>query len=243
MHSDQSAPEGHSTITPDLSPAEEARKVIDTETRCHQAEIKEPAFLIAMRCCSDFGTFPNLALDVQTPLSLICQGLLSMEFASAQSDVLFAFETTLFWLWHSVIRQLRALSLAVVRSWWNAWTSYSGFTLQEGDAPSVQERQEHETQPPRPSSIDNSSLVAFASPSDPFSSEKQLKSDLLEGTDYKLVFESTWKLLHQWYGGEPAFVRQWVGGAQPYVEIYALQLIIMRSSDNKEANLFITREV
>ncbi|KAL0051320.1 hypothetical protein WJX82_005625 [Trebouxia sp. C0006] len=162
-------------ITPDLSPAEEARKVIDTETRCHQAEIKEPAFLIAM-------------------------------------------------------------------SWWNAWTSYSGFTLQEGDAPSVQERQEHESQPPRPSSIDNSSLVAFASPSDPFSSEKQLKSDLLEGTDYKLVFESTWKLLHEWYGGEPAFVRQWVGGAQPYVEIYALQLIIMRSSDNKEANLFITRE-
>lgn len=51
-------------ITPDLSPAEEARKVIDTETRCHQAEIKEPAFLIAMRCCSDNGTFPNLALDV-----------------------------------------------------------------------------------------------------------------------------------------------------------------------------------
>ncbi|DBA81599.1 hypothetical protein WJX77_011258 [Trebouxia sp. C0004] len=175
MHSDRSAPEGHSVITPDLSPAEEARKVIDTETRCHQAEIKEPAFLIAM-------------------------------------------------------------------SWWNAWTSYSGFTLQEGDAPSVQERQEHDSQPPRPSSIDNRSLVALPPPCDPFSSEKQLKPDLLEGTDYKLVFESTWKLLHQWYGGEPAFVRQWVGGAQPYVEIYALQLIIMRSSDNKEANLFIKRE-
>ena len=169
-----------------------------------------------------------------------------MEFASAQFDAPFAVKTTLFWLWHSVIRQLRTLNLAVVRSWWNAWTSYSGFTLQEGDAPSVQERQEHDSQPPKPSSIDNNSLVAFASPSDafdPFSSEKQLRSDLLEGTHYKLVFESTWKLLHQWYGGEPAFVRQWVGGAQPYVEIYALQLIIMRSSDNKEANLFITREV
>ncbi len=63
MHSDQSAPDGHSMITPDLSPAKEARKVIDTETRCHQAEIKEPAFLIAMRCFSDFGTFPNLALQ------------------------------------------------------------------------------------------------------------------------------------------------------------------------------------
>ncbi len=187
---------------------------------------------------------PEPCASVQTLPSLTSQGVYqAMTFASAHVDVLFAVETTLFWLWHSVVRQLRALTLAVVRSWWNAWTSYSGFTLQEGDAPSVQERQEHDSQPPRPSSIDNSSLVASASPSDPFSSEKQLKQDLLEGTHYKLVFESTWKLLHQWYGGDPAFVRQWVGGAQPYVEIYALQLIIIRSSDNKEANLFITREV
>ena len=141
------------------------------------------------------------------------------------------------------IRCSREFSLSIVRSWWNAWISYSGFTLQEGDAPSVRERQEHDFQPARPGSINNSSLVALSSPAYPLPAEKQLKPGLLEGTDYKLVSESTWKLLHKWYDGAPAFVRQWVGGAQPYVEVYALQLIIMRSSDSKEADLFITREV
>lgn len=32
-----------------LTPAQEAREVIETETRCHQAPTPEPAFLIAMR--------------------------------------------------------------------------------------------------------------------------------------------------------------------------------------------------
>lgn len=32
-----------------LTPAQEAREVIETETRCYQATTPEPAFLIAMR--------------------------------------------------------------------------------------------------------------------------------------------------------------------------------------------------
>lgn len=36
-----------------LTPAQEAREVIDTETRCHQAATLEPAFLVAMRYLPD----------------------------------------------------------------------------------------------------------------------------------------------------------------------------------------------
>lgn len=36
-----------------LTPAQEAREVIETETRCHQAATLEPAFLVAMRYLPD----------------------------------------------------------------------------------------------------------------------------------------------------------------------------------------------
>ena len=45
-----------------LTPAEEAREVIETETRCHQAATPEPAFLIAMRYCLTFRSFVSFAL-------------------------------------------------------------------------------------------------------------------------------------------------------------------------------------
>ena len=95
--------------------------------------------------------------------------------------------------------------------------------------------------PARPSEIDNSDLVVSEINKD----VKNLKPNLVEGQDYILLYESTWKLLHSWYGGETAFMRQWVGGTNgpAFVEVYMLQLIISRSSDNKEAQLFITREV
>ena len=62
MQSEERAREGHGGDTAAPNPAEEARQVIETETRCHRAETKEPAFLIAMRYTSDLGTFPNIAL-------------------------------------------------------------------------------------------------------------------------------------------------------------------------------------
>ena len=154
------------------------------------------------------------------------------------SNLCNCFELTLSWLWHTILCQSRPFTFAGLRSWWNAWTNYSGFSLRGGDTPVVRQREESEFQPPRPQQIDNNNLVIY-----PGAAEKKLKPGLLEGTDYKLVFESTWKLLHKWYGGETAFVRQWVGDAQPFVEVYALQLTIRRSSDSKEAQLFITREV
>ena len=97
---------------------------------------------------------------------------------------------------------------------------------------------EQEKPPSRPLSINNNCLL-----DPPPSYEKRLKPGLEEGKDYKLVYESTWHLLHGWYGGEPACMRRWVGGTHPWVEVYALQLIIRRSSDQKEAQLFIPREV
>lgn len=97
---------------------------------------------------------------------------------------------------------------------------------------------EHDEPPPRPQQISNTCLLC---PMNTF--EKQLKPGLQEGKDYKLVYESTWHLLHGWYGGEPACMRRWVGGTHPWVEVYALQLIIRRSSDQKESQLFIPREV
>ncbi|KAL3142431.1 hypothetical protein ABBQ38_002762 [Trebouxia sp. C0009 RCD-2024] len=96
---------------------------------------------------------------------------------------------------------------------------------------------EHDEPPPRPQQISNTCLLC---PMNTF--EKQLKPGLQEGKDYKLVYESTWHLLHGWYGGEPACMRRWVGGTHPWVEVYALQLIIRRSSDQKESQLFIPRE-
>lgn len=47
-----------------LTPAQEAREVIETETRCHQAETPEPAFLVAMRCLS---ALPNLRKACAVP--------------------------------------------------------------------------------------------------------------------------------------------------------------------------------
>lgn len=107
--------------------------------------------------------------------------------------------------------------------------------MQQNDTPVVTEPEDRPTRPPP---ISNSCLL------DPVSNfDKRLKPGLQEGKDYKLVYESTWHLLHDWYGGEPACMRRWVGGAQPWVEVYALQLIIRRSSDQKENQLFIPREV
>ncbi len=159
-------------------------------------------------------------------------------FVTRPHNLLDCFSTVFVWLWHTQLFPARALISAGLRSWWNAWTNYSGFTLQQGDTAVVRQREESELQPPRPPAIDNNSLVLYQG-----AQEKKLKPGLVEGTHYKLVFESTWKLLHQWYDGEPAFVRQWVGGTQPFVEVYALQLTIRRSSDSKEGQLFITREV
>ena len=119
--------------------------------------------------------------------------------------------------------------------WWNTWSAYTGFNLQEDGTPIVIEQ---ETSRPRPLQINNNCLLDLQN-----SYEKHLKPGLQEGKDFKLVFESTWHLLHGWYGGEPACMRRWVGGAHPWVEVYALQLIIRRSSDQKESQLFIPREV
>ena len=97
---------------------------------------------------------------------------------------------------------------------------------------------EHSDPSPRPLQINNNCLL------DPYNTfEKRLKPGLQEGKDFKLVFESTWKLLHGWYGGEPACMRRWVGDTHRWVEVYALQLIIRRSSDQKEYQLFLPREV
>ena len=49
MQSGEGAREGHDRAAAIPNPAEEARQVIETETRCHRAETKEPAFLVAMR--------------------------------------------------------------------------------------------------------------------------------------------------------------------------------------------------
>lgn len=50
MHTELTMAEKPDTMTScRLTPGQEAREVIDTETRCHQAPIPEPAFLIAMR--------------------------------------------------------------------------------------------------------------------------------------------------------------------------------------------------
>ena len=135
-------------------------------------------------------------------------------------------------LWHTLLC-LFFKQRGVFR-WWNLWSAHSGFTLQEDGSPAVVDL---EDRPARPAPIDNSCLF------DVSNSEKQLQPGLLEGKDYKLVYESTWHLLHGWYGGEPACMRRWVGGAYPWVEVYALQLIIRRSSDQKESQLFIPREV
>ena len=127
------------------------------------------------------------------------------------------------------------------RSWWDTWKDYSGFTLDHDNAPTIRQRRADEMLPARPSEIDNSGLVVDEINKD----SKNLKPNLVEGRDYILLYESTCKLLQIWYGGETAFMRQWVGGTNDsaFVEVYMLQLIIRRSSDNKEAQLFITREV
>ena len=133
------------------------------------------------------------------------------------------------------------LTIASPRSWWDTWKDYSGFTLDPDNAPTIRQRRADEMLPARPSEIDNSGLVVNEINKD----AKNLKPNLVEGRDYILLYESTWKMLHSWYGGETAFMRQWVGGTNDsaFVEVYMLQLIIRRSSDNKEAQLFITREV
>ena len=106
------------------------------------------------------------------------------------------------------------------------------------DHPVIKEQDDSTEPSARPSEIDNSDLSVSGGISTPV-----LKSNLQEGTHYKIVSESTWNLLHHWYGGGPAFVRQWLDGPKPYVEVYALQLIIKRHSDQKEENLFISRKV
>ena len=123
-------------------------------------------------------------------------------------------------------------------SWWDSWADYTGFHLADGDTPTVRERDESEASPARPPAIDNEPLQKLGG-----FDKTELKSDLQEGKDYKLVCGSTWKLLHSWYGGEPAFYRQWVEGPQPYVEVYALQLNIKRHSNQSQAVLFISRQV
>lgn len=123
-------------------------------------------------------------------------------------------------------------------SWWDSWADYTGFHLSDGNSPTVRERNESEASPARPPAIDNEPLQKLGG-----FDRTELKNDLQEGKDYKLVCESTWKLLHSWYGGEPAFYRQWVEGPQPYVEVYALQLSIKRHSDQSQAVLFISRQV
>lgn len=91
---------------------------------------------------------------------------------------------------------------------------------------------------PKPLQINNNSLF------DPHNTFVQrLKSGLQEGKDFKLVFESTWQLLHGWYGGGAACMRRWIGGMDPWHLVHALQLIIRRSPDQKECQVFLPGEV
>ena len=68
MQPDQFADERDSMSMSILTPAQEAREVIDTETRCHQAEILEPAFLVAMRYLPVPPTLAKCACLVQVLL-------------------------------------------------------------------------------------------------------------------------------------------------------------------------------
>ena len=132
----------------------------------------------------------------------------------------------------------RLAALLALCSWWDVWAKYAGFELVDDSTPIVKQRDESEEQSARPDAIDNSDLAR-----DGWRTSPLLRSNLQEGTDYKIVSESTWNLLHHWYGGGPAFVRHWLDGPHPYVEVYAMQLIIKRHPSQKEENLFISRKV
>ena len=214
-----------------LTPAQEAREVIETETRCHQAATLEPAFLVAMRYLPDHQKLCDSCFCLDAIIVSYLGQILQTSYAvqpSASCRVRLC-----------QLAGLSPLTQYVKRGgfyrWWNTWSAYTGFTLQEDGTPTVMEQ---ESSHPRPLQINNNCLLDLHS-----SYEKRLKPGLQEGKDFKLVFESTWHLLHGWYGGEPACMRRWVGGAHPWVEVYALQLIIRRSSDQKESQLFIPREV
>jgi hypothetical protein len=52
----------------------------------------------------------------------------------------------------------------------------------------------------RPGQIDNSELEGV--------NEQSLKSNIIINKDIVLLPESTWKLIHGWYGGGPVFERK-----------------------------------
>lgn len=82
----------------------------------------------------------------------------------------------------------------------------------------------------RPGPIDNSDLL------EPSSSNK-LKRNIYEHSDYELVSEEVWSLLHSWYNGGPVIKRRAI--QQPngtvIVELYGITLNVYKSSDKDGA--------
>eukprot|EP00929_Paragymnodinium_shiwhaense_P013945 TRINITY_DN121797_c0_g1_i1.p1 TRINITY_DN121797_c0_g1~~TRINITY_DN121797_c0_g1_i1.p1 ORF type:complete len:984 (+),score=216.28 TRINITY_DN121797_c0_g1_i1:101-2953(+) len=87
----------------------------------------------------------------------------------------------------------------------------------------------------RPGPIDNKSLLK---PGD----DSCLQPSLAEHTDYSIVSEEVWKLLHGWYGGGPAIKRRAIeepsGGVR--VELYGLRLQVYVSNKLSEGSTTMT---
>eukprot|EP00899_Mesostigma_viride_P022823 jgi/Mesvir1/3725/Mv15003-RA.2 len=70
-----------------------------------------------------------------------------------------------------------------------------------------------------------------------------IKNGLLEGTHYVIVSETVWRILHDRYGGGPAIARPvWLVGHKPQVEVYPLDLKVIRSSTKSMVNVLISKE-
>tara|TARA_R110002050_G_scaffold281223_2_gene428517 strand:+ start:959 stop:1258 length:300 start_codon:yes stop_codon:yes gene_type:complete len=77
-----------------------------------------------------------------------------------------------------------------------------------------------------PAEIDNSCLLQG----------KNLRRNISERSDYTLLHELQWRLLHGWYGGGPVIARKVirVGGyynASLQVEVHLLNVLLVKSSD------------